>query len=290
MKTPTDFGYRLSPESNRKSDPNRQQQQKQQQRQQQMQQQQNYHNPNHHGHPPAKRSEGVVELIHFVRNYQGLQRETTDLRLKRHALLPGIGEITPGGGGGGHFNPGGEGLGSLPEEGTYRGGSYARGGGGGEGSNSDSDMEVELLPMSDRRRTPSPPPSNSLWKSDPNPLTSSSIASQSKYIKRTGGNRPGQLTRVNSNPGSLMVKPNRRITADVHQLPPITRHDIPDRPEAPTPEVPRDLERPSSRADRPSSARPWSRSSRRVSQEEAYRDKIKADEDDEWAGLIDYIE
>ena len=40
----------------------------------------------------SKRRQDAEQMVRFVRDYQGIQRETTDLRLKRVAPLPGIGE------------------------------------------------------------------------------------------------------------------------------------------------------------------------------------------------------
>ena len=194
--------------------------------------------------PQPKRSQDVDELIHFVRNYQGLQRETTDLRLKRHALLPGIGR---GAAPSGAKDPR---LSNVQEEDRERDSDYSR---TAEGYNSDSDLELELQPAQERRRTPSPP---ALWRSDPNPLSSASTSSttQSRYVpdyhtSTTSDslrappkmNRHMKLSgtspRGNGGPtgGGGGGHRGRRITADVHQLPPIQRQDIPERPEAPAP-------------------------------------------------------
>ncbi|ELT99186.1 hypothetical protein CAPTEDRAFT_222366 [Capitella teleta] len=42
----------------------------------------------------AQQEDGIQELIHFVRNCQGLLRETTDMRLLRKQPLPEIGHAT----------------------------------------------------------------------------------------------------------------------------------------------------------------------------------------------------
>ena len=196
------------------------------------------------------------ELTDFLMMYQGSQQEGTELRMNKLLPLPGIGKgpvaVAPGnddtpemwgsqiGTDGDAACANSESEAALTDHVTRQDLQERHGGSNKDGGDSDTDVELELNSPQERR---APSPLQSL-QVDRDMLCSSSTGTIPSMHgseglrhypgKRVSGRRlsEGSVKVVRTRRRSF---PGRRITADVHQLPPIQCHDIPERPDGPVP-------------------------------------------------------
>ena len=175
------------------------------------------------------------EIIRFVRGCQMLQREPTDIGLRKKAVLPGIGQKT--------YNQDEARRNSLEEDNSSVDAAYE----------SDPENNIDIAIFDNK--------------------TSSHI-NQGPWTRSRDVHSTERIIHHKHNPPrKLRAERKRRLTADVRILPPIDNFDLPDRPEAPAPirERPRgsrtispSVGRDNSRPARPSSARPQTRHARRM--------------------------
>jgi hypothetical protein len=185
------------------------------------------------------------QLIQFVRGNQGLQRESTEMRLLRRAPLPGIGQsLTPRSNVLNPTNP----INSVvtaPQQPNHRDQNefnnyrFSKDDNlervGISSDDSDSDCDLSVTYGTRMMRATSPPRSTITL----NPVGLKLSNSTSYLVPKKQTVKP---QRKNKQPMYKLNAKNkrfesvqRRATADVRYLPPIRRGDIPDRPSAPRP-------------------------------------------------------
>ncbi|XP_064621347.1 uncharacterized protein LOC135484130 [Lineus longissimus] len=182
------------------------------------------------------------QLVQFLRGNQGLQRETTEMRLLRRAPLPGIGQsLTPRSNALNPINPVNSPI-TIPQqfhhdENEFNEFRFSKDDNlervGVSSDESDSEYDLSHTYGTRMMRVPSPPRSTITLNPAGLNLSNSSHLVPKKQIKpqRKQKNTVYKLNAKNKRFESVQ----RRATADVRYLPPIRRDDIPDRPSAPRP-------------------------------------------------------